>query len=48
MNELKLMLYKNEFKNVFPGRTKIPQIDTIRDILKVTELDGLNILLFTP
>ena len=45
MNELKLMLYENEFRNVFPRRTELPQIDTIRDTLKVIELDGLKYML---
>jgi hypothetical protein len=45
MNELKLILYENEFKNVFSRRTELPQIDTIRDTLKVIELDGLKYIL---
>jgi hypothetical protein len=28
MNELKLILYDNEFKNVFSRRTELPHIDT--------------------
>jgi hypothetical protein len=45
LNELKLMLYENEFRNVFPRRTELPQIDTIRDALKVIEVDGLKYIL---
>ena len=48
MNELKLMLYENEFRNVFLRNIMLPQIDTIRDTIKVIELDGLRyILTFT-
>ncbi len=45
MNELKLMLYENEFRNVFSRNISLPRIDTIRDTLKVIELDGLNYIL---
>ena len=45
MNELKLMLYENEFKNVFSQRTDIPQIDTIGDTVKVIEVAGLKYIL---
>jgi hypothetical protein len=48
MNELKLMLYENEFRNVFSRNISLPQIDTIRDTLKVIECDGLKyILIYT-
>ena len=45
MNELKLMLYENEFRNAFPRRTEFPQIDTIRDTIKVIKVDGLKYIL---
>jgi len=40
-NELNLMLKENEFRNLFPRGSKLPQIDTIRDTLKATEINGL-------
>ncbi len=45
MNERKLMLYENEFRNVFSRDISLPQIDTIRDTLKVIGLDGLKYIL---
>ena len=39
------MLYENEFENVFPRKTELPQIDTIRDTLKIIEVDGLKYIL---
>jgi len=45
MNELKFRLQENEFIKVFSRGTKLPQIDTIRDTLKVLEIDGLKIIL---
>ena len=45
MNELKFMLQENEFINIFPRGTKLPQIDTIRDTLKVLEINGLKVIL---
>ncbi len=45
MNELKLILYENEFRNVFPRNISLPQIDTIRDTLKVIEVNGINYIL---
>ena len=45
MNELKLRLQKNEFIKVFSRGTKEPQINTIRDTLKVLEIDGLKAIL---
>jgi len=45
MNELKFRLKENEFINVFSRGTKLPQIDTIRDTLKVLEIDGLKVIL---
>jgi hypothetical protein len=39
------MLKENEFKNLLPKGTKLSQIDTIRDTLKIIEIQGLyNIL----
>ena len=45
MNELKYMLKGNEFRNVFRRGSRLPQIDTIRDTLKVIDLDGLEVIL---
>ena len=45
MNELKYMLKGNEFRNVFRRGSRLPQIDTIRDTLKVIYLDGLEVIL---
>lgn len=39
------MLKENEFKNVFSRGTELQEIDTIRDTLKVIELDGLKQML---
>ena len=39
------MLYENEFRNVFTRSTELLQIDTIRDKLKVIELDGFKYIL---
>jgi len=36
------MLKENEFKKLFAKGTKLPQIDTIRDTLKVIDLKGLS------
>lgn len=41
-NELNFMLKNNEFSKLFPRGTKLPQIDAIRDTLKVMEIDGLK------
>jgi len=41
MNELNCMLKENEFKKLFKKATKLPQIDTIRDTLKVIDLKAL-------
>ena len=40
-NELNLMIKENEFRKLFPRGTQLPQIDTIRDTLKATEINGL-------
>ncbi len=45
MNELKLMFFENEFNNVFTRSAELPQIDTIRDTIKVIEVDGLKYIL---
>ncbi len=45
MNELKLMLFENEFNNVFTRSAELSQIDTIRDTVKVIEVDGLKYIL---
>ncbi len=44
-NELKFLLKENEFRNIFPKKTTQPGIDTIRDTLKVIDLDGLKSIL---
>ena len=45
LNELKFMLQENEFKNIFSNRTTQPSIDTIRDTVKVIEINGLKTML---
>ena len=40
-NELSLMI-KNHFSQLFPRGTKLPQIDAIRDTLKVMDIEGLK------
>ncbi len=45
LNELKFLLKENEFRNIFPKRTNQPGIDTIRDTLKVIELNGLKFII---
>jgi predicted transposase YbfD/YdcC len=45
MNELKFMLEENEFRNVVSRRMELPQIDTIRDTLKVIEAEGIKYIL---
>ncbi len=45
MNELKFMIAENEFGNVIKRGTELPQIDTIRDTIKVIDLDGLEVIL---
>jgi hypothetical protein len=41
-NELNLMIQNHEFSQLFPRGTKLPQIDAIRDTLKVMDIDGLK------
>ena len=41
-NELSLMIKNREFSQLFPRGTKLPQIDAIRDTLKVMDIDGLK------
>lgn len=43
-NELNLMIKNNEFSKLFPRGTKLPQVDSIRDTLKVINIDGLKII----
>ncbi len=45
LNELKFLLKENEFKNIFFKNTKQPGIDTIRDTLKVIDINGLKSIL---
>jgi len=47
MNELNCMLKEDELKNLLPKGTKVPQVDTMRDVVKLIDLIGLyNILKF--
>jgi hypothetical protein len=41
-NELNFMIKNHEFSKLFPRGTKLPQIDAIRDTLKVIEINGLK------
>ena len=41
-NELNLMIKNHEFRQLFPRGTKLPQVDAIRDTLKVIDIDGLK------
>jgi len=41
-NELNFMIKNNEFHKLVPRGTKLPQIDAIRDTLKVMDIDGLK------
>lgn len=41
-NELNLMIKNNEFSKLLPRGTKLPQVDAIRDTLKVIDINGLN------
>jgi len=41
-NELSLMIKNREFSQLFPRGTKLPQIDAIRDTLKVMDIKGLK------
>ena len=45
MNELKFMIKENEFAKAFPRGKALPQIDTIRDTLKVININGLKVIL---
>jgi len=41
------MLKEDEIKNLFPKGEKVPQVDTMRDVVKLIDLRGLyNILKF--
>lgn len=41
-NELNLMIKNNEFSRLFPRGKRLPQVDTIRDTLKVIDIKGLK------
>ncbi|WP_242975801.1 hypothetical protein [Desulfosporosinus sp. FKB] len=41
-NELNFMIKNNEFSKLFHRGTKLPQIDAIRDTLKVIDINRLN------
>ncbi len=40
-NELKYKIKSSDFKNIIPRKMKLPQIDTIRETLKVIDIQGL-------
>ena len=40
-NELKYKIRSNDFRNIISRKMRLPQIDTIRDTLKVTHNQGL-------
>jgi len=41
-NELNLIIKNHEFSKLFPRGTNLPQVDAIRDTLKVIGHDGVN------
>ena len=41
-NELNLMIKNNEFSKLVPRGTKLPQVDAIRDTLKVMDINRLK------
>lgn len=41
-NELNFMIKNHEFSKLYPRGTRLPQIDAIRDTLKVIDINGLN------
>ena len=41
-NELNLMIRNNEFSKLLPRGTKLPQVDAIRDTLKVMDINELK------
>ena len=41
-NELNLMIKNNEFRELFRRGTQLPLVDTIRDTLKVIDIQGLK------
>ena len=41
-NELNFMIKSHEFSKLVPRRTKLAQVDAIRDTLKVINIDGLK------
>jgi len=42
LNELNFMIKNHEFSKLFPRGTKLPQVDAIRDTLKVIDINGLK------
>ena len=42
LNELNFMIKNHEFSKLYPRGTKLPQVDTIRDTLKVIDINGLK------
>ncbi len=43
-NELSFMIKNHEFRQLFSRETKLPQLDAIRDTLKVIDLDELKLI----
>ena len=41
-NELNLMIKSNEFSKLFPRGIKLTQVDSIRDTLKVIDINGVS------
>jgi len=41
-NELNLMIKNNEFSKLFRRSTQLPLVDTIRDMLKGIDIEGLK------
>lgn len=41
-NELNLMIKNNEFNKLVPRSNKLPQIEAIRDTLKLININGLK------
>jgi hypothetical protein len=39
------MLEENEFANIITRKVKLPKIDTVRDTVKVVEIEGLKVIL---
>ena len=42
LNELKYKIWSRDFQGVISKKTKLPQIDVIREVLKKIDLSGLE------